>query len=137
MAFACSLLFSLSTGSVWGAIAVLMPIAWSTLAALCCAQEAELLAPTLAALISGGIAGSHLCMAGDATILSASSAGADHPLHTMTMSAYALPVIIIAALQTLAAGFVTSTKMLLLIHASGITLLIATLQILHTLYHRR
>ena len=85
-----------ATGSFWGVYTVALPVVFGL--------SRELGAPpelTLAALVSAGAFGSHACFYGDATVLSARSAGCSITEHVKTQSPYAL---LAAGLAT--AGFV-------------------------------
>lgn len=85
-----------ATGSFWGVYTVALPVVSGL--------SRELGAPlesTLAALISAGAFGSHACFYGDATVLSARSAGCSITEHVKTQLPYAL---LAAGLAT--AGFV-------------------------------
>lgn len=85
-----------ATGSFWGVYTVALPVVSGL--------SRELGAPlelTLAALVSAGAFGSHACFYGDATVLSARSAGCSITEHVKTQLPYAL---LAAGLAT--AGFV-------------------------------
>lgn len=88
-----------ATGSFWGVYTVSLPVV-SGLAG-------ELGAPlplTLAALVSAGAFGSHACFYGDATVLSARSAGCSITEHVKTQLPYALVAAALATVGFLALG---------------------------------
>jgi tetracycline resistance efflux pump len=99
-----------STGSSWGTIAIITPLALQTLAVL--SQQAlpiglehiPLLYQTIGAILSGAVAGAHLSPLTEATIISATAAQANHLLHVKTQVQYALPAFFVTSLLFLATG---------------------------------
>lgn len=97
--FLLATIFTASTGSSWGTMALLMPLTIKTLASLAphiatlTAGDVPLLYPSLGALIAGAVAGAHFSPITDATVVSAMSAGANHLDHVKTMMSYAFPAL--------------------------------------------
>lgn len=89
-----------STGSSWGTIGVLMPLAIKTLVSL--AHAVGPVSPfdiptffvSIGALLAGSVAGAHFSPITDATVVSAMSAGAYHLDHVKTQVSYSIPAFI-------------------------------------------
>lgn len=75
-----------STGTSWGAFAILLPIAGQ----IAGATDIELLLPVLAAVLAGAVFGDHCSPISDTTILSATGADCDLMDHVITQLPYAL-----------------------------------------------
>lgn len=106
-----SILTALITGSAWGTIALLVPIAVQMTTSLLALplpttlENASILIPVLGALFSGAVCGNHVSPIAETTIMSASSAGC-YPLdHAITQFWYALPAIICAGISFALIGF--------------------------------
>jgi Na+/H+ antiporter NhaC len=80
---------SFSTGTSWGTMAILTPLAvpWALEAA---AGDPRLLAVTVAAILGGAVFGDHCSPISDTTILSSMASGCDHVDHVRTQLPYAL-----------------------------------------------
>jgi Na+/H+ antiporter NhaC len=116
-----SIITALITGSAWGTIALLIPIAVQLVVTLLDAQllttlleiqlpepiagaRLEMLFPVLGAIFSGAVCGNHISPIAETTIMSANSAGC-YPLdHAITQFWYALPAIIAAGVSFLLVG---------------------------------
>jgi Na+/H+ antiporter NhaC len=83
--FATSCLIAFATGTSWGTFAIMMPIA---------VPMAEILnvplAPTVAAVLGGGVFGDHCSPISDTTIISSMASACDHIDHVRTQLPYAL-----------------------------------------------
>lgn len=90
---------SFSTGTSWGAYAMMMPVALPVAFEFTGGQIEPLVYQTVAAVAGGGIFGDHASPVSDTTVLSSVGAGSDHIDHVVTQLPYAL---VIAALT---AGF--------------------------------
>ena len=106
-----SIFTSLITGSAWGTIALLVPIAVQMTTSLLAVplpttmESAAILIPVLGALFSGAVCGNHISPIAETTIMSASAAGC-YPLdHAITQFWYALPAIICAGISFALIGF--------------------------------
>ncbi|MFW6409665.1 MAG: Na+/H+ antiporter NhaC family protein [Halanaerobiales bacterium] len=73
-----------TTGSSWGTVAILMPLA----VPLANSLGAPLL-PAIAAVLTGGVWGDHCSPISDTTIMSSTAAGSDHIDHVKTQIPYA------------------------------------------------
>jgi len=80
---------SFSTGTSWGTMAILTPLAvpWALEAA---AGDPRLLAVSVAAILGGAVFGDHCSPISDTTILSSMASGCDHVDHVRTQLPYAL-----------------------------------------------
>lgn len=96
VAFLSLSLVTFATGSFWGVYAVTLPIIIPLASELGTDQSLA-----IGAVISAGAFGSHACIYGDSTVLSATAAGCDNVSHALTQLPYAL---LAAAITTL--GFV-------------------------------
>lgn len=85
--FLTGAMISFSTGSSWGAFAILIPLAIPMAHGL----EAPLL-PCIGSVLSGGLFGDHCSPISDTTILSSMGAGCDHLDHVKTQLPYAATV---------------------------------------------
>ncbi len=106
-----SFIISFSMGSTWATAAIMFPISVQFLVALSGKtipvrlEEVALLCPTLGATLSGAIAGNHITLIADTTIMSATSTRMDTHAHFETQLWYGLPVIIAGAIGFTAYGF--------------------------------
>lgn len=110
--FIVATLTALITGSSWGTIMLLTPIAVPMLIALTHAQipttpeQLAHLLPVLGAIFSGAVCGNHISPIADTTIMTAMSSGAYLVDHAHTQFLYILPSIIASAIAYLIAGYV-------------------------------
>lgn len=88
------------TGSNWGMSAVVIPI----LIPACAALDANIIL-TMAAIISGGVFGSHACFYTDATILTAKSTGISNLEHALSQFPYVVITALLSTTAFLIAGF--------------------------------
>lgn len=95
---------SFATGTSWGTMAVLMPLAMPVASALDVASGHGLIAATIAAVFSGSVFGDHCSPMSDTTIVSAMASGVETVDHVRTQLPYAL----IAAAIATGLGFVPS-----------------------------
>lgn len=100
MFFIASLITSIATGSSWGTIAVMIPIAIPMLASLFQVNIPAApitipdLYPLIGAIFSGSVAGDHISPIAPTTIMSATSSGSYLADHVYTQLPYAIPSII-------------------------------------------
>ncbi|MBY0109905.1 MAG: hypothetical protein K2X90_02225 [Candidatus Babeliaceae bacterium] len=92
--FVLCTIISASTGSVWGTIALMLPIALPLYYTITLGLSTVLLFPLLGALFSGSIAGSHFSPISDAMVMASVSAGCYHLDHVRTQMSYALNALI-------------------------------------------
>ncbi len=99
-----------STGSSWGTIAIITPLALQTIATLtdtslpATLSNTPLLYQTIGAILSGAVAGAHISPLTEATIISSTAAQADHLQHVKTQLVYATPAFLITGLLFLITG---------------------------------
>ena len=81
---------SFSTGTSWGAYAMMMPVALPVAFEFSGGELTPLVYQTVAAVAGGGIFGDHSSPVSDTTVLSSVGAGSDHIDHVVTQLPYAL-----------------------------------------------
>ncbi len=114
---------SFSTGTSWGTMAVLMPIAVQVVAQLIGSEPGAADVPfdtdrtvviaTIGSVLSGAIFGDHCSPISDTTVLSSQSAGCDHIEHVTTQMPYALLVGGLSVVGLIAVGFGVSAWVVL------------------------
>ena len=97
IAFFLSAAISFSTGTSWGAYAMMMPVALPVAFEFTGGEIATLTYQTVAAIAGGGIFGDHASPVSDTTVLSSVGAGSDHIDHVVTQLPYALVVALLTA----------------------------------------
>ena len=95
-----ALILSFSTGSSWGTFGILIPI----VVAVVGTQDINFLTITVAAVLSGSVAGDHMSPIADTTIMASAGAQCHHIDHVSTQLPYALTVIAACVIGYLAAG---------------------------------
>jgi len=90
--FIISMLVAFSTGTSWGTMAIVIPLAVPLAAAYVDGDpsKAPLVIAALSAVLSGSIFGDHCSPISDTTILSSMASGSDHIDHVKTQVPYAL-----------------------------------------------
>lgn len=103
--FLTAAVVSFATGTSWGTMAILMPIAIPLafkfplgITATDPAHTTALMLSTTAAVLAGATFGDHCSPISDTTIMSSMVSGADHIDHVRTQLPYALSVGVIACL---------------------------------------
>ncbi|TKX52184.1 Na+/H+ antiporter NhaC family protein, partial [Halorubrum sp. SP3] len=108
-----SAFIAFSTGTSWGTMAIVTPIAvplaWSVGGA-----TPALLPVAIGTVFSGAIFGDHCSPISDTTILSSTFTGADHIDHVRTQIYYATTVLIVAAVLLTVWGATRITPLVLL-----------------------
>ena len=84
--FLISCLMSFATGTSWGTMGIITPLAIPVAHAL----NPAIVIPTLGSVLTGAIFGDHCSPISDTTILSSTGAGSDHIDHVRTQMPYAL-----------------------------------------------
>jgi Na+/H+ antiporter NhaC len=90
LTFLVTAALSFSTGTSWGAFAMMMPVALPVAYSLTGDALTPLVCQTVAAVAGGGIFGDHASPVSDTTVLSSLGAGSDHIDHVVTQLPYAL-----------------------------------------------
>jgi Na+/H+ antiporter NhaC len=106
--FILSAIISFATGSSWGTIVIMMPLAIP--AAVATGAD---LSVTIGAVLSGGLFGDHSSPISETTILSSTGAGTTPLAHFQTQLPYALTNGVIAFGCFVAAGLTASTTMVI------------------------
>jgi Na+/H+ antiporter NhaC len=88
---------SFSTGTSWGAYAMMMPVVLPVTYELTGGEISPLVYQVVAAIAGGGIFGDHASPVSDTTVLSSVGAGSDHIDHVVTQLPYALLIAAISA----------------------------------------
>jgi Na+/H+ antiporter NhaC len=86
---------SFATGTSWGTMAILTPLA-VPLALVSAAEDVGILAASVAAILGGSVFGDHCSPISDTTILSSMASGCDHVDHVRTQLPYALLAAVIS-----------------------------------------
>jgi len=94
-------IIAFSTGTSWGAFALLLPIAGQIAAS----TNIDLILPMLAAVLAGAVFGDHCSPISDTTILSSTGSSCNHIDHVMTQLPYAIVAAVIAGLGYVVLGF--------------------------------
>ena len=89
---------SFSTGTSWGAYAMMIPVALPVAFSLSGGTVEPLVYQTVAAIAGGGIFGDHSSPVSDTTVLSSVGAGSDHIDHVVTQLPYAVLMALMTAL---------------------------------------
>lgn len=137
MIFITAILIAASTGSAWGTIAILTPLAIPSVVAFVqqappiSLDQASLIYPVVAALISGSIAGGHISPISDSTIMSSTSSGTYHLDHIATQIWYVIPVIIGSCVGLLISGLGTNLNQLIILPIAFIISILITGSILY------
>ena len=90
--FLLTALFAFSTGTSWGAYALMIPLALPIAYSFNGGQIDSLALQTIAAVAGGGIFGDHASPVSDTSVLASAGAGSDHMDHVITQLPYALVV---------------------------------------------
>ena len=113
-----------STGTSWGAFALLLPIAGQ----IAVATNPEHILPMLAAVLAGAVFGDHCSPISDTTILSATGSSCHHIDHVMTQLPYALVAAGIAGTGYLVLGLTKSVSVGLITVLVGLIIFYVTLR---------
>lgn len=102
--FATTMTLAAITGSAWGTIALMIPLALPLVSGI----SLTLLYACLAAILAGAVAGGHFSPISDSTVISSTSAGCYHLDHVRTQISYAFPALIGSLISFLISGFTAS-----------------------------
>jgi len=92
LTFLVTAIVAFSTGTSWGAFALMIPVALPVAASYSGGDPGPLVFQTVAAVAGGGIFGDHASPVSDTTVLASLGAGSDHMDHVLTQLPYALTV---------------------------------------------
>ena len=127
--FVIAAIVSFCTGTSWGTMGIIMPLAIP----LAYAVGADLVI-SISAVLTGAVFGDHCSPISDTTILSSTFAGSDHIDHVRTQLPYALTAAILAVLLYILAGVGVPVIALL---AIGAGVLVGVVYILSKYWSRR
>lgn len=147
IAFVTACLVASSTGSSWGAAAILFPIVIPLVFSFSGAtnlpaspEEVPLLFPVLGAVLSGGVAGDHISPLSDTTFMASTSVGCSYFDHVRTQLTYAFPVICASAISFLLIGIFVQEEFfvaLVLPLLAGVITSFAILSLRHRFHLKR
>lgn len=129
--FAIAMFISFATGTSWGTMAILTPIALPLAYSI---GGEELIPLAIGAVFSGSIFGDHVSPISDTTIMASIFAGSDHIAHVKTQMPYALVTASLSGLLFLSYTFVGNAFILLGI---GVLIQFFVLRFLGNWYHRK
>lgn len=126
---ACGLAFA--TGTSWGTFGILIPI---TLKVFPLESGNALGLICVSACMAGAVCGDHCSPISDTTIMSSAGAQCDHIAHVSTQMPYAVTCAVISCITYVAAGFIQSAAISLLI---GVVLLLSAMTVMHGMQKRK
>ncbi|MDI6706449.1 MAG: Na+/H+ antiporter NhaC family protein [Bacillota bacterium] len=94
LVFLISCVIAFATGTSWGTMAIVVPLA----VPLANAYTAALILPTMGAVLTGSVFGDHCSPISDTTIMSSMASASDHMDHVKTQIPYAVTTAVVAAL---------------------------------------
>lgn len=112
--FVVSTITAMLTGSSWGTMMLLIPLAIPMLTSLAhiplpaTPEMIPLFFPVLGAIFSGSVCGDHLSPISETTIMAATSSGAYPLAHAQTQFPYAIPAIVSSGFCFLLTGFLAN-----------------------------
>lgn len=131
--FLFGMFISFSTGTSWGTMAILTPIAIPL--AYKITGDANLAVLMAGVVFSGAIFGDHCSPISDTTVLASIFAGADHMDHVATQLPYALTAAVVAGVMYLLFGMAQINVGILII--AGLAALVALTYVLSGYYSRK
>lgn len=127
--FIISGIISFATGTSWGTMAIVIPLAVPMVYAFVQrGGDPHLMTVTLGTVLSGAIFGDHCSPISDTTIMSSMASEADHLDHVRTQIPYAITVAAVAGLSYIAAGFFSLNPIIILL--IGIAILYGIISVL-------
>ncbi len=129
----CSILVAFATGTSWGTMAIMTPLAIQLGYTL--TGDVEFSVGMCGAVLSGAILGDHASPVSDTTVMASIFSGADHIDHVATQLPYALTVGGVIAVLYLIFGFTEVSPFVLL--PIGVVILFFLQIILHKFYMKR
>ena len=114
--FAISAVISFATGTAWGTMAIVIPLAIPLAFSFVeVGGDPHMVIVTISAVLSGAIFGDHCSPISDTTIMSSMASGSDHLDHVKTQMPYALTAAVIGAICYLIAGFLGAHPVVVLL----------------------
>ncbi|NLW41352.1 MAG: Na+/H+ antiporter NhaC family protein [Tissierellia bacterium] len=127
--FIISGIISFATGTSWGTMAIVIPLAVPMVYAFVQrGGDPHLMTVTLGTVLSGAIFGDHCSPISDTTIMSSMASEADHLDHVRTQTPYAITVAAVAGLSYIVAGFFSLNPIIILL--IGIAILYGIISVL-------
>ncbi|EOD01505.1 Na+/H+ antiporter NhaC family protein [Caldisalinibacter kiritimatiensis] len=134
LVFVISCLVAFSTGTSWGTMAIVIPLAVPLANSYVVAGAAEpsLIIATLSSVLTGSIFGDHCSPISDTTIMSSMASASDHIDHVKTQVPYALTGAVLAILGYIIVGLsgLGTIPALLISLVGGVILIIVIVQVL-------
>lgn len=131
LVFVIAMFISFATGTSWGTMAILTPIAIPLAYTI---GGEPLVHLAIGAVFSGSIFGDHVSPISDTTIMASIFSGSDHIAHVKTQMPYALVTAVLTGVMYLAYSIVGNAYVLLVI---GIVVQFFVLRYLGNWYHRK
>ncbi len=104
--FVIAVFLAFSTGTSWGTFAILIPIVYNIFDS---PGTYQMLVVSIAACLSGAVAGDHCSPISDTTIMASAGAHCEHVNHVTTQLPYAFVVVVCAGTGYLLAGWLAYT----------------------------
>lgn len=98
LVFIISCIVAFATGTSWGTMAIMMPLAIPLANAYAPAEMGNIFLGTLGAVLTGAVFGDHCSPISDTTIMSSMASSSDHIDHVRTQMPYAISVAAVALL---------------------------------------
>ena len=146
MFFITGAITSFATGSSWGSMAILFPIAVPMIISfLHLKTPAQLvdvpgLFATLGAILAGSVSGDHLSPVSETTVMAATSSGSHIMDHVKTQLAYGIPVLFSTSIAFLISGVLISWNLasnLFVSLTAGISVCFISLKIVDVFYKKQ
>ena len=128
--FLIACFLSFATGTSWGTFGILIPIVVDAFNG----EDRNLMIIAISACMAGAVCGDHCSPISDTTIMASAGAECNHVNHVSTQLPYALVAAVASALTFLAAGFIRTAWISLVI---GIAIMAVCIFIIKTLSDRK
>ncbi len=131
LTFVIAMILAFSTGTAWGTMAILIPIAIPLAYGV---GGLNLIYVAIGAVFSGAIFGDHSSPISDTTVMASMFAGSDHVAHVITQVPYAMVTAIISGILFLASSVIQNGVILLI---AGIVIQFFALRIIGNIYQNK
>ena len=119
--FFMSAIISFATGTAWGTMAIVIPLAVPMAHAFVqSGGDPHMMTITLGTVLSGAIFGDHCSPISDTTIMSSMASGADHLDHVKTQMPYSITVAIVAGISYILAGYLSAHQIIILLIGTAV-----------------